>query len=643
MLELRRLEIQGFGPFADEQTIEFPAEPGITLVYGENMRGKTSLLNAVRYAFYGTVLGRGSRRRRLHSISNRDLAAEGKYGFSVSLGFVSDGQEYELVRECVPLRDTPTDDEHYRQDLLLRQGSRVLGPQERDVVLARVLPAQVSRFFLFDGELLQEYEELLHDESEAGRTISESIERILGVPILKRGRAHLMTLADEASTEAAREASRSKQTQAIGTALEQAGERKEAHKKEIARLQGELADLQSRKSEAEAFLKSERKYLSILEERDGKEARLGEVETEIEQIGLSLQEAMREAWRSVLAGPVRRALEEASKEAKQEVDRLAVRLKREALRAMHCGTCDRDLDSQAAAHLKSTIPEETGSEQTVAPAVARLVDLNKFQPNDMTGLVRELTERLGRLEVESIALKDRLRDLQTELGDADIDRLRGDSHSLSDTIKKITVTEDAIEKEEEAIKKIDANIKKLTDELARMAPENLRASQVKSSVLRAASEVFDAAVDRYKRDLRGKVESTASDLFLRMTTEGSDYERLEITESYGLNIIHKDSRIEEGRSAGAEHVVALALIGALQANAPLRGPIVMDSPFGRLDEGHTKNVVAALPTMAPQVVLLVHEAELRRNNVREILGSRLLREYELVKVSARRTRIEPVR
>lgn len=195
----------------------------------------------------------------------------------------------------------------------------------------------------------------------------------------------------------------------------------------------------------------------------------------------------------------------------------------------------------------------------------------------------------------------------------------------------------------EAIKKIDANIKKLTDELARMAPENLRASQVKSSLLRAASEVFDAAVDRYKRDLRGKVESTASDLFLRMTTEGSDYERLEITESYGLNIIHKDSRIEEGRSAGAEHVVALALMGALQANAPLRGPIVMDSPFGRLDEGHTKNVVAALPTMAPQVVLLVHEAELRRNNVREILGSRLLRVYELVKVSARRTRIEPVR
>ena len=643
MLELRRLEIQGFGPFADPQTIEFPEKPGITLVYGENMRGKTSLLNAVRYAFYGTVLGRGSRRRRLHSISNRDLAVEGKYGFSVSLGFVSEGQEYELVRECVPLIDTPTEDNHYREDLLLRQGVSVLGPQEREVVLARVLPAQVSRFFLFDGELLQEYEELLHDESEAGRTISESIERILGVPILKRGRAHLMTLADEASSEAAREASRSKQTQAIGTALEQAGERKEAHKKEIARLRGQLADFQSRKSEAEAFLKSERQYLSILEERDSKEARLSKVKTEIDQIKLSLREAMREAWRSVLAGPVRRALKAASKEAEQEVDQLKVRLQQEALRAMHCGTCDRDLDSQAAAHLKAAIPKETGAQQTVSSAMARLVDLNKFQPNDMTGLVRELTDRLGRLQVESIALKDRLRDLQTELGDADIDRLRGDSHSLSDTVRKITVIEEAIRQEEEATRKIDAQVKKFTDKLARMAPENLRASQVKASLLRAASEVFDAAVDRYKRDLRQNVESTASNLFLRMTTEETDYKRLEITERYGLNIIHKDSQIEEGRSAGAEHVVALALMGALQANAPLRGPIVMDSPFGRLDEGHTKNVVAALPTMAAQVVLLVHEAELRRNRVREILRSRLLREYELVKVSARRTRIELVR
>ncbi|WP_434420887.1 AAA family ATPase [Nannocystis pusilla] len=113
MLRLKRLEVEGFGPFADQQVLEFPEGPGVTVVYGENMRGKTSLLNAVRYAFFGTVLGRGSRVRRLHTISNRDLVGEGQYGFNVALTFDYDDAEYELVRECRPRVKVPNSDDDY--------------------------------------------------------------------------------------------------------------------------------------------------------------------------------------------------------------------------------------------------------------------------------------------------------------------------------------------------------------------------------------------------------------------------------------------------------------------------------------------------------------------------------------------------
>ena len=118
---------------------------------------------------------------------------------------------------------------------------------------------------------------------------------------------------------------------------------------------------------------------------------------------------------------------------------------------------------------------------------------------------------------------------------------------------------------------------------------------------------------------------------------------LSINESYGLSIIHRDGRPEEARSAGAEHVVALALMGALHNSAPFRGPIVMDSPFGRLDASHTENVVSSLPLMAEQVVILVYEAEVGKARMREALGDRLLREYQLEKVTARRTNIKVVR
>ena len=127
-----------------------------------------------------------------------------------------------------------------------------------------------------------------------------------------------------------------------------------------------------------------------------------------------------------------------------------------------------------------------------------------------------------------------------------------------------------------------------------------------------------------------------------MTTERIDYAGLRINNEYGLSIIHKDGQAEEARSAGAEHVVALALMGALQKNAPLRGPIVMDSPFGRLDEQHTSNVVGALHKMADQVVLLVYESEVGRNRARQLLGGTLKAEFELERVNSRRTNVRKV-
>src|SRR4029077_11883326 len=113
----------------------------------------------------------------------------------------------------------PNADEDYQQEVLVRRGHVVLGPQEREHTLSQVFPKEISRFFLFDGELLQEYEELLINESEAGHRISEAIERILGVPILKRGLVHLTQLSQDADKQSAKEASRHQETEALGNAL----------------------------------------------------------------------------------------------------------------------------------------------------------------------------------------------------------------------------------------------------------------------------------------------------------------------------------------------------------------------------------------------------------------------------------------
>jgi DNA sulfur modification protein DndD len=152
--------------------------------------------------------------------------------------------------------------------------------------------------------------------------------------------------------------------------------------------------------------------------------------------------------------------------------------------------------------------------------------------------------------------------------------------------------------------------------------------------------LLNEGVAIFRERLRTRVQDDASALFRQLTTE-PEYETLRINENYGLTIIHQEGSAIEVRSAGAEHIVALALMGALQMNAPLRGPIIMDSPFGRLDRGHTTRVLRTLPNMAGQVLLLVYESEIDPSLARNELQGQLKREYRIQRQSARHSNLTP--
>ncbi len=165
------------------------------------------------------------------------------------------------------------------------------------------------------------------------------------------------------------------------------------------------------------------------------------------------------------------------------------------------------------------------------------------------------------------------------------------------------------------------------------------AVQARESLTRALATLFEQAVVLYRERLRESVQETASKIFRNMRAE-SDFRKLVINDQYGLRILDTEGRVVEDRSAGYEHLVALSLLGALQECSPISGPIVMDSPFGRLDPDHVRGVVGQLNVLSDQVFLLVHEGEIDRSDARQQLRSRLLVEYELERVSAYETQIK---
>ena len=653
MLRLHRLEVEDFGPFRGKQEICFPRDAGVTVIRGENMHGKTSVLNALRFALFGKVLGRGSRPIPIHQLINWATSEEGNHRLSVSLEFAFEDEEYELRRRLKPRSGVgiPAGEADYETLVTLTRGGVVLSPEQTEREMARIMPLEIARFFLFDGELLQEYEDLLLEETSAGFEIKRAIERILGLPVLTNARRDLETVVNDVGKQESKEAQKDAKTQQIGSALQALQESRKHHEREVTRLQGEEDGLKAEESELNLYLNPQEAVRALIEKKAVLKSDMGRLRNERAQNVEDLRGMLSDAWRWV-AGPV---LEERAHTLRSQIDILegeieharvstqADLMRSSSLAAEECTLCGQHLDAGAKQHLSSMIEDMDDDialkKESVAALQRKAVLLEALQPDTPASEARRIMEANRKIDVNYQTMKDDLADVDEDLAAFDEKSIASAIERLKRIVQELQTVQKAKRDEREAAEKDTQNIRGLQDKLDKIGSISLERLRRKRLLAESLKRLFGDSVDVYRSLLQVRVEKDATDLFLKLTTE-REYGALSINDKYGLSIIHSDGTPVTVRSAGAEHIVALSLMGALQKNAPLKGPIVMDSPFGRLDEQHTNNVIAALPAMAEQAVLLVYEKEVDIDSARAILAGRIRAEYLLRRVSAKETRIE---
>ena len=658
MLAIRSITLTDFGPFKDEQRIAFPADVGVSIIYGENMRGKTTLLNAIRYALFGRVIARGATEMALHQIGNWETAKEkGKYGFKVVLEFEHEGSKYELTREHRPRPGVtkPETDIDYLQECFLRKDGTVLGPDQGTSELARIMPETVSRFFLFDGELLQQYEELLRNESDMGRNIKDAIEKILGVPVLTNGRTDFSEMAKEAQKREAKAAQKNQKTQALGNQQQALITQREGLQSELDRQKKELDAARATKASKEDELRKTERTKALLDERVRLQEEISGAETRLKEKDEKRKELLTVAWKGLLSSRIRATREALQMEldAMRETHRKAVVTEdlseklRAALAAGECSTCGQGLGAEAKERIGKLVAQSMPKEErlkietSIQKLDTRIAALRQSESGSNADLLREVQDAIDDLKVRKAAAEDKLIDIREQtkgLDEAEVRKLYGE---YDKTVADIGLLQNGITNSEGALASINDQITRVAAEMAKFADADLESERARKELCEKLKDLFSQAVDAYRERLRGKVEKDATSLFVQLTSE-PEYKGLSINDSYGLTIVHQDGTTIPVRSAGAEHIVALSLMGALQRNAPLRGPIVMDSPFGRLDDAHTTKVVQALPDMASQVMLLVYESELDPKDVRNQLKGKLKKEYKIGRKSARYSIIESI-
>jgi len=164
------LTFENFRVFAGTQTLTFPDGDGVVIVYGLNGKGKTSFLNAVRWAWTGVTRSRSNRAVDPVRLVNKDAISDAggkKVTCRVRLVFEADDARWDLTRSLHLEGSTLT-----AGVTLVRDGVS-LSVSDTAKRLAEFMPAEIEQFFMFDGEMLDQYERLADDEGTAGSPLRD--------------------------------------------------------------------------------------------------------------------------------------------------------------------------------------------------------------------------------------------------------------------------------------------------------------------------------------------------------------------------------------------------------------------------------------------------------------------------------------
>lgn len=664
MLRFTSLTIEDFGPFKGNQTIDFTNEDGVTIIWGNNGRGKTTLLNIFRYALYGKFQNRRGAPVDLTSLSNIESRADGKYGFKVVLRMTINEKKYELTRQY-KLRagvSKPTRNDDFEEAVFLKEDGSILPGAASEHILNTIMPEQVSRFFLFDGELLQEYEELLLDNTDAGAKIKDSIEKILGVPVLTNGAVDVEGILAGYRTAKTHVAQSNQRTMQLGSQILVLEAALQEHRSEFERLREELSQELVKRNNLEGELAQNERIQGLLADAKALEISIEEKKDNRDALLAQICTTTKDAWKGLVGARVSAVLLELDEQARSLEDKEHSQLTathfiddmRKALAERHCQLCDQDIKDDFISRIEERIRSAENEYGGLTVEEISLLKTLRNRKNILADMVfPRCKDKLEVYEEQFAQVNVKITDDERKLKTAKETLERyGDIEDLSEStqhrvrqhsqcVAKIENLEEGKRQENKIITDTQSTLNSLYGRLDRTATgHDMLLAKRRVELCEQIHSIFERGINAYRDKLKTDVERDATELFLQISND-PDYNKLEINENYGLSMVHSSGETVPLRSAGFEHVVALSLIGALHKNAPLRGPIIMDSPFGRLDPTHKARITEALPSMSEQIVLLAYTHEIDEQTARATLGAALNKEYRLARQTSFNTRIDP--
>lgn len=617
----------------------------ITVIHGNNGAGKTTLLNAFTWVLYERFTAAFAAPDQLVNKRSLSEVEPGKpVKCSVELQFEHDYQRYRVERLCRAYNRGKTVEYSQTECSLWVSGDDgrwQLTKHPLDEVIGRILPKSLHQYFFFDGERIESWGR----EDKKGE-ISEATKELLGVEVFERALRHL------------KEAQKSLEGE-----LESIGD---PQTKQFLREKSDLEKQRKSLSDRQAEIDQELSYHGHIKEELNNELRNLSGAEDLQQRRADLEKQQQE---------LRQRLKQLKSDLKREISNQAYTVflpsAIEKFRALmeqlrHRGELPRGIKQQFVQDLLAQQKCICGTHLAAGSQAYTLVAqwMNKAGVGDveesalkLLGEVSELENRadsfwknLDSLHDETMKTREGLSAIETQLDtirsnlrnypDLDIQNLQ---KRLDQTESRMSELERETGGNEQKIQRLDGEIAQKDKQISKHQ-SNEKKQQLAQNRIRVASEAIGCITEMKNRldtEFRLELERRVQDIFQEISF--TPYSP-QLSEKYELSLLDKTTLFEQpvAASTGENQILSLSFIGAIMDRVRQWSqdqmhlgpdsstfPMVMDSPFGSLDEVYRRQVAKSLPKLASQLVVLVSKTQWR-GEVEEEMGDRIQEEYVLV-------------
>ena len=613
-MKISKIEYENFRNFKDRGEIRCSTDGKVTIVYGKNGDGKTTLHQLFQWVFYGRVHFNKTTTDRLYNLQyENDLPIGSLFDVFGCIDFEHDGKQYS-VRRTYTYKKGLSESEKIADDFSVsmmdedNNWRRLDKPKE---TIEKLLPSGLSDYFFFDGE------SMIADLRVKGRDSAVKLRKalysmfdldILESAINDLGRTDLKTTVIGKLYLSKGTIASGGQIAAIKTNIESAmakldkididlktAEKKKGELQEVARQVSEQIGSHKSKAEYEKQRKSLKNQRDVfLRNAAGAQAAFGD--------------SVLDMFPRLL---ISKAVEDAKRKISLEVgkNKLPAGIsKRLIAHLLASGTtecvCGRSLCQEQKEHIRKYLdmlpPKSYSSMYNEFSQTAR----NWGKGYDPSRIEDYIVQVLDNNEQASECDRQ-IRELdEAEKKSPDIETLIITRQQAEEDIASL---EEEIRSKSTDRKKFDIYLKRQMQEFDRLTKESEAGTKVahKIAIMEQVAQYFRQRLDQESLTYSQKLEENIQTLIDNMLTSRR---KVAVSPEFAVRIT--DSFNDESKSEGQFAVVSFAYIGGilkmLLSEECLKAkeyPLVLDGPFSKLDPDQRQNVVNMLPTFAPQVIL----------------------------------------